>query len=670
MITEPEPTLEMIRAEIRAMEGADYSSPSRQCDMVMKGGITSGVVYPLTIAQVARNYRLRNVGGASAGAIAACLAAAAEHRRQTVLHQLEQQAPTDDAEQTRLHRAAGSGFAQLATLPIELGEKLATLFQPSEGMEKPFALLDAGLDPDKKVRKRRMLTALVRQRLSWFVVGAAISMLIALFGIIVVGRMPNDGGDWGRLVLALLPGLLIALVVGVLAAAAGMALFVMRSLPEHGYGLCDGLHRTGDRKDAALTEWLTTRIDEVAGRPGIESPLFTPLTLGDLWGDEALTSWDAALGKRFVGSIGWRLSELREVDLEVMVTDLVTRRPYRLPFDNGRFMFAPSEMLRYFPAKVVATMQRQGATPALHPDTGEVLYGFPMPRHLPVVVLARMSLSFPGLIAAVPLYCVDYSDDAQPVVRHWISDGGISSNFPIHFFDSVLPSRPTFGIDLQPQDASHPEPVRRRRIGRTTTTVNPRVNPLTGLPSFVGSIMDTMQNWSDTSLATLKGYVDRVVEVRLTPDEGGMNLRMKESTILRLAYRGLLAGRTFDPLPAAEAAHQLPRGEGVEHGSAQRGFDWDAHRIARYRLAMTRLYEALDHFHDTWTHDVAGEMPYPELVQEWHGDGESWLADDRTPDLAATAALITAVEAWQAAGYPALKTTWPKPAPDLRMSPK
>ena len=27
--------------------------------------------------------------------------------------------------------------------------------------------------------------------------------------------------------------------------------------------------------------------------------------------------------------------------------------------------------------------------------------------------------------------------------------GGVTSNFPIHFFDSVLPLWPTFGIDLQ-----------------------------------------------------------------------------------------------------------------------------------------------------------------------------------------------------------------------------
>ena len=39
--------------------------------MVMKGGISSGVVYPLTVCKLATKYRLKNIGGTSAGAIAA-----------------------------------------------------------------------------------------------------------------------------------------------------------------------------------------------------------------------------------------------------------------------------------------------------------------------------------------------------------------------------------------------------------------------------------------------------------------------------------------------------------------------------------------------------------------------------------------------------------------------
>jgi len=58
--------------------GADQFTaiPSEECDVVMKGGITSGVVYPSAILRLSQRYRFRNVGGASVGAIAAAATAA------------------------------------------------------------------------------------------------------------------------------------------------------------------------------------------------------------------------------------------------------------------------------------------------------------------------------------------------------------------------------------------------------------------------------------------------------------------------------------------------------------------------------------------------------------------------------------------------------------------
>ena len=47
----------------------------------MKGGITSGVVYPNTVSRLAETYRFVSIGGTSAGAIAAAATAAAEYRR-------------------------------------------------------------------------------------------------------------------------------------------------------------------------------------------------------------------------------------------------------------------------------------------------------------------------------------------------------------------------------------------------------------------------------------------------------------------------------------------------------------------------------------------------------------------------------------------------------------
>src|SRR5215469_5159061 len=100
-------------------EKYDYGHPTLACDMVMKGGITSGIVYPLAICEIARTYRLKNVGGTSAGAIAAAVAAAAE-----------------------LGRGAG-GFRRLAALPKWLGADghLFNLLQPQPSTKRLYAVL-------------------------------------------------------------------------------------------------------------------------------------------------------------------------------------------------------------------------------------------------------------------------------------------------------------------------------------------------------------------------------------------------------------------------------------------------------------------------------------------------------------------------------------------------
>ena len=53
----------------------------KKCDIVMKGGITSGIVYPALVCKLAERYQFKSIGGTSAGAIAASLTAAAEYAR-------------------------------------------------------------------------------------------------------------------------------------------------------------------------------------------------------------------------------------------------------------------------------------------------------------------------------------------------------------------------------------------------------------------------------------------------------------------------------------------------------------------------------------------------------------------------------------------------------------
>src|SRR2546423_13727980 len=57
------------------------NTDGRLCDVVMKGGITSGIVYPKAIVELAKKFEFKNIGGTSAGAIPAPGAPAAEWGR-------------------------------------------------------------------------------------------------------------------------------------------------------------------------------------------------------------------------------------------------------------------------------------------------------------------------------------------------------------------------------------------------------------------------------------------------------------------------------------------------------------------------------------------------------------------------------------------------------------
>jgi hypothetical protein len=109
-----------------ATEAAKY------CDVVMKGGITSGIVYPNAVLALAKEFRLKNIGGTSAGAIAAAVSAATAlgDRRQYEKKSL------DEAH-------SKMGFEGM----LEVSKRLATqgfiysLFQPAWGGTNAFRLV-------------------------------------------------------------------------------------------------------------------------------------------------------------------------------------------------------------------------------------------------------------------------------------------------------------------------------------------------------------------------------------------------------------------------------------------------------------------------------------------------------------------------------------------------
>src|SRR5207247_8990138 len=91
--------------------------------------------------------------------------------------------------------------------------------------------------------------------------------------------------------------------------------------------------------------------------------------------------------------------------LAMITTSLMEKRPYTLPMpEDHRFVFEKSEWERIFPSGVMAFLTSQ--CDRFIPPAGEAgeYYHFPDPARLPLIVGARMSLSFPLLISGVPLW--------------------------------------------------------------------------------------------------------------------------------------------------------------------------------------------------------------------------------------------------------------------------
>lgn len=629
------PEQERAIQEIDALSLASYVVPEgeapAECDVIMKGGITSGVVYPLTICKLATRYRLRNIGGTSAGAIAAVVAAAAEYRR------------------THDHERPAAGFQSLAVLPLDVSKRLESLFQPTPRTDGVFRVLLAAIGGGGP---RGALVALAHRHRAWFWGGVGLVLALTFFAQLLAAGVPEDGGGWLRVGLGLLLVLVLALVAGAALAVVGFLRSALRILPAHDFGLTDGGTHSGDAKTPGLTEWLADAVDGVAGLAEGRC-----LTLGDLWGADGLAAWAAYLdghGRTPVGEVRGR----RAIDLQCMTTDLTLRRPFRLPFSQQVFLFDEAEMGRLFPERVVAALTGGfGPSRHLHPTTGTPLHYFPGPGRssdgeprpgpeaLPLVVMARMSLSFPGLLSAVPLYAVDHAG-GQGVVRHLFSDGGISSNFPMHFFDSLLPSRPTFGINLATPHPQHPDDLT-WLPSPAEGGVDPRVVPFDSVGGFAQALRDTVQNWSDNTQVTQRGYAERVVEIRLREGEGGLNLRMPEDVILALVARG------------AEAGDRL-----VEE------FEWDPHRVIRYRTAMSRLVDALAQLDAAWDSGdyeaLLDGYPASEAAGSSYLGSATWRRGDRR----ATQALLEMVGGWRDTRWPPLTHARPSPAPVVRMAPE
>ena len=132
-----------------------------ECDLVMRGGITSGIVYPRAIAKLAETYNFRSIGGTSAGAIAAAATAAAQFganngddRFQTIYELRKKLAELKDGKST-----------------------LERLFQPQPGTSRLFSLLMSGLKREGTFRKiLRVVATGLANYWCYSVAGAAVTL--------------------------------------------------------------------------------------------------------------------------------------------------------------------------------------------------------------------------------------------------------------------------------------------------------------------------------------------------------------------------------------------------------------------------------------------------------------------------------------------------------------
>lgn len=527
----------------------------RFCDLVMKGGITSGLVYPKAIHHLSRHYRFKSIGGTSVGAIAAAITAAAEFQRR--------------------QKGSSAGFELLDGLPRALqGEvpgtrtrKLLSLFQPHPGARRLFAALVATLN--QGTAWNRVWTGVLGLYRSYW-----IATLASLGAALAVGFL---GAGW-----------VAAVLFFIVASVTSIAYWVFRDLSRpvvrKGFGLCTGMSEAG--KTAALTPWLHQQIQRAAG---LDEDA-TPLTFGQLWQAKGFPAWlnlppDA---------------DKRSIDLQIVSTNLSHGRPCIFPLPKAetslakqhigdRFYFKAAELKEYLPHDVLAWLVdcarcdeeswRKDLEPLPREDTKDLL-PIPPGHNFPVLLAARMSLSFPFLFSAVPLWAIEHeAPSGQPRLGCcWFSDGGLSSNFPIHLFDGLLPLWPTFGIDLEEGSVRNVLPQEYLEgYGERWNHFASGKKPAGQLGGFVIALVRTMQSWNDNALARMPGVRDRVARVPLAPGLGGLNVNMKEPEIDAIAGGGLSAARALVErfAPRAEDGAQAP--------------GWDEHRWIRLNVLLSMI---------------------------------------------------------------------------------
>lgn len=629
------------------------------CDLVMKGGITSGVVYPLAIVEIAKAFKLHSIGGTSAGAIAAAAAAAAEagrQRRKQGLLQANSQCRDFQQLEELPNYLASPGSAGMAS-------GLQGMFRAHPRLERLFNGLVKAMSIEKKWAKWWDISkSLLVESICPLVLGICLGMLPLFFS-------PGHSFTSVSLYLILLGALFCGLILSALTLAARV-IFVLRS---NRFGLCSGMPQKGDSQAVSsqcLTVWLAHYLDELSGQADTQViPKNKPLTFGDL-------------------------GEL-SIDLQMMTTCISQGRPYRLPFrdevksrENNQFFYREQDFRELFPNYVVDWMVNH-QRPARNEDSVTAGDGFcrlPAPEDLPVVVAARMSLSFPILLSAIPLYAKDDQHIKGELEQCWFSDGGLTANFPIHFFDAPLPKHPTFGLDLgKVQQPTAPRvifPLNNADSLQYNWNRFERPSNFKTLIGFIAALVKTMQTWTYETQARLPGYRDRIAVILLTEEEGGLNLSMPASRILALAGYGQDAGREF-VRRFGDCSH-LP---GVQPATTM---NWENHQLIRLHSLIASLSEMLAHLkqgndalstnayqcYQRFFTTQAGPASYRfQGRSKYHTPGQPYqsqarLAEHILDDLLALATEIETAVQLPKGGYINPEHKAPKPMPEVKLKPR
>ncbi len=199
----------------------------KTCNLVLKGGVSSGLVYARMIARLSATYRFTGLAGASAGAIGAAFAAAAEQARQH---------GDDDS------------FRRLGNHGKTLSARLPTLFRPSP----PFRALLACVQHLAPGSGRADYIAALSCFAPGLAIGAVFAMMITAAVYATMGLMQ---WQWA------LPALILAGVLGsVIALLGSLASLIILAARRYNFGICDGL---------AITEWLHDTLQDIAGKTGV-----------------------------------------------------------------------------------------------------------------------------------------------------------------------------------------------------------------------------------------------------------------------------------------------------------------------------------------------------------------------------------------------------------------